>query len=86
MSASEAKEVENQLADYLARGFIRPSTSPWSSPILLVKKKDGTMRMCTDYRGLNAFTIKNKYPLPRVDELFDQLHGAHYFSLTVWAL
>ena len=80
MSASEAKEVEGQLADYLARGFIRPSTSPWASPILLVKKKDGTMRMCVDYRGLNALTIKNKYPLPRVDELFDQLQGKRYFS------
>ena len=54
--------------------------SPWASPILLVKKKDGTMRMCIDYRGVNAITIKNKYPLPRVDELFDQLHGARYFS------
>ncbi|MCO5599478.1 hypothetical protein L7F22_053582 [Adiantum nelumboides] len=79
-SAGEAKEVESQLADYLARGFIRPSASPWTSPILLVKKKDGFMCMCIDYRGLNAITIKNKYPLPRVDELFDQLHGAQYFT------
>ena len=80
MSASESQEVERQLVDYLARGFIRPSTSPWASPILLVKKKDGSMQMCIDYRGLNAITVKNKYPLPRVDELFDQLHGARYFS------
>ena len=80
LSASEASEVERQLADYLQRGFIKPSSSPWASPILLVKKKDGSMRMCVDYRGLNAITIKNKYPLPRVDELFDQLKGARYFS------
>ncbi|MCO5561094.1 hypothetical protein L7F22_014715 [Adiantum nelumboides] len=80
LSASEAKEVESQLADYLARGFIRLRTSPWASPVLLVKKKDGSMRMCVDYRGLNAITIKNTYPLPRVDELFDQLHGARYFT------
>lgn len=80
LSASEASEVEKQLADYVQRGFIRPSTSPWASPILLVKKKDGSMCMCIDYRGLNALTIKNKYPLPRIDELFDQLHGARYFN------
>lgn len=53
--------------------------SPCATPILLVKKKDRSMRMCIDYRGLNALTIKNKYPLPRIDELFDQLHGARYF-------
>ena len=68
------------MADYISRGFIKPSSSPWASPILLVKKKDGTMRMCVDYRALNAVTIKNKYPLPRVDELFDQLLGASYFT------
>ena len=64
LSASEAKEAEHQLADYLASGFIRPSSLLWTSPILLVKKKDGSMCMCIDYRGLNAITIKNKYPLP----------------------
>ena len=73
MSAREASEVEKQLEEYIQRGFICPSSSPWASPILLVKKKDGSMRMCIDYRGLNAVTIKNKYPLPRIDELFDQL-------------
>ena len=80
LSVNEASEVERQLADYLKRGFIQPSSSPWASPILLVKKKDGSMRMCVDYRGLNAVTTKNKYPLPCIDELFDQLRGARYFS------
>ena len=80
LSAIEAAEVERQLADYLSKGFIRKSSSPWASPILLVKKKDGSMRMCVDYRSLNTVTIKNKYPLPRIDELFDQLKGAKYFS------
>ena len=80
LSAAEASEVERQLTDYLKRGFIQPKCSPWASPILLVKKKDGSMRLCVDYRGLNALTIKNKYPLPRIDELFDQLNGAWYFT------
>ncbi len=80
LSAAEASEVERQLTDYLERGFIQPSSSPWASPILLVKKKDGSMRLCVDYRGLNALTIKNKYPLPRIDELFGQLNGAWYFT------
>lgn len=80
MDSSESQEVECQLADYLARGFIRHSILPWASPILLVKKKDGSMRMCIDYHGLNAIIVKNKYPLPSVDELFDQLHGTQYFS------
>jgi hypothetical protein len=59
---------------------IRPSSSPWGAPVLFVKKKDGSMRMCVDYRSLNEVTIKNKYPLPRIDDLFDQLKGAKYFS------
>ena len=80
LSHSEAQEVKRQLADYVRKGFIRPSSSPWASPILLVKKKDGSMRMCIDYRSLNQITIKNKYPMPRIDELFDQLKGAKYFS------
>ena len=80
LSASEAVEVERQLADYLSKGFICKSFSPWALPNLLVKKKDGSMRMCVDYRSLNAVTIKNKYPLPKIDELFDQLKGAKYFS------
>ncbi|RVW17664.1 Retrovirus-related Pol polyprotein from transposon 17.6 [Vitis vinifera] len=61
-------------------GFIRPSTSPWGAPVLFVKKKDGTLRLCIDYRKLNRVTVKNKYPLPRIDDLFDQLKGAKYFS------
>ncbi|KAJ9547266.1 hypothetical protein OSB04_019809 [Centaurea solstitialis] len=64
----------------LDKGFIRPSTSPWGAPVLFVKKKDGTMRMCIDYRELNKVTVKNKYPLPRIDDLFDQLQGAKFFS------
>ena len=72
--------MECQLADYLSKGFIHKSFSPWALPILLVKKKDGSMRICVDYHSLNAITIKNKYPLSKLDELFDQLKGAKYFS------
>ena len=64
----------------LDKGFIRPSTSPWGVPVLFVKKKDGTLRLCIDYRELNKVTVKNKYPLSRIDDLFDQLQGAQYFS------
>ncbi|KAA3466562.1 DNA/RNA polymerases superfamily protein [Gossypium australe] len=66
--------------ELLDRGFIRPSVSPWGAPVLFVKKKDGSIRMCIDYRQLNKLTIKNKYPLPRIDDLFDQLKGALVFS------
>ncbi|KAD3066456.1 hypothetical protein E3N88_34336 [Mikania micrantha] len=69
-----------QLQDLLDKCFIRPSVSPWGAPVLFVKKKDGSMRMCIDYRELNKLTIKNKYPLPRIDDLFDQLQGASWFS------
>ena len=62
------------------KGFIRLSTSPWGAPVLFVKKKDGILRLCIDYRELNKVTVKNKYPLPRIDDLFDQLQGAQYFS------
>jgi len=80
MSADELKELKKQLGELLEKGFIRPSASPWGSPVLFVKKKDGTMRMCIDYRNLNAVTVKNKYPLPRIDDLLDQLSKAKYFS------
>ena len=64
----------------LDKGFIRPSVSPWGSSVLFVKKKDGFMRLCIDYRELNKVTVRNKYPLPRIDDLFDQLQGACVFS------
>ena len=80
LSPSEKSELENQLADLLKRGHIRPSVSPFGSPILFVKKKDGSQRMVIDYRSLNKLTVKNKYPLPRIDDLLDRLHGAKYFS------
>ena len=64
----------------MSKGFIRPSTSPWGAPVLFVKKKDGSLRLCIDYRQLNRVTIRNQYPLPRIDDLFDQLQGAGVFS------
>jgi hypothetical protein len=64
----------------LDNGYIRPSVSPWGEPTLFVKKKDGTLRLCIDYRQLNKMTINNKYPFPRIDDLFDQLRGATFFS------
>ena len=76
----ELKELVAQLKDLTDKGFIRPTTSPWGAPVLFVKKNDGSMRMCIDYRELNKLTIKNKYPFPRIDDLFDQLVGASYFS------
>ena len=80
LSASELVELKKQLEELTKAGFIQPSKSPFGAPILFVKKKDGTMRMCVDYRALNNITVKNSYPLPRVDELFDRLQGAKYFS------
>ncbi|CAJ2628780.1 unnamed protein product [Trifolium pratense] len=80
MSPVELRELKNQLEELLRKHFIRPSVSPWGAPVLLVKKKDGTMRLCIDYRQLNKVTIKNKYPLPRIDDLLDQLRGATVFS------
>ena len=73
-------EIEKVIQEILEMGHIQPSSSPFASPIVLVKKKNGTMRMCIDYRALNKKTIKNFYPIPRVDELIDELHGAVYFS------
>ncbi|KAJ9542437.1 hypothetical protein OSB04_028943 [Centaurea solstitialis] len=80
LAPSEMQELSNQLQELLDKGFIRPSSSPWGAPVLFVKKKDGSFRMCIDYRELNKITIKNRYPLPRIDGLFDQLQGATYFS------
>ncbi|KAL2237726.1 UNVERIFIED_CONTAM: Transposon Ty3-G Gag-Pol polyprotein [Sesamum indicum] len=80
MAPSELKELKKQLEELLDKGFIRPSISPWGAPVLFVKKKDGSMRLCVDYRQLNRITIKNKYPLPRIDDLLDQLKGATVFS------
>ena len=76
----EVKELKLQLQELLEKGFIRPSVSPWESPVFFVKKKDGTLRLCIDYRQLNKLIVKNKDPLPRIDDLFDQLKGASIFS------
>ncbi|XP_070020399.1 uncharacterized protein [Nicotiana sylvestris] len=76
MAPPELKELKEQLQEFLGKGFIRPSISPWGASVLFVKKKDGSMRMCIDYWQLNKATIKNKYPLSRIDDLFDQLQGA----------
>ncbi|KAK8593761.1 hypothetical protein V6N12_045835 [Hibiscus sabdariffa] len=80
MAPIELKELQKQLQELQNMGFIRPSSSPWGAPVLFVKKKDGTMRLCIDYRQLNVVTIKNKYPLPRIEDLFNQLKDATIFS------
>ncbi|XP_040384740.1 uncharacterized protein LOC121055750 [Oryza brachyantha] len=80
MVANEMAEVKKQVDEQLKNGYIQPSTSPWGAPVIFVEKKDKTKRMCVDYRALNDVTIKNKYPLPRIDDLFDQLKGAKVFS------
>eukprot|EP00253_Pinus_taeda_P022081 PITA_22081 len=80
MSVPELTELKMQLQELLDKNYIRPSVSPWGAPVLFVRKKDGTLRMCIDYRQLNKLTIKNKYPLPQIDELFDQVKGATVFS------
>nr|GFA56404.1 reverse transcriptase [Tanacetum cinerariifolium] len=80
MASIELKELKDQLQELLERGFIRLSVSPWGAPVLFVKKKDGSMRLCIDYPELNKITIRNHYPLPRIDDLFGQLQGAMHFS------
>ncbi|GKA49457.1 putative reverse transcriptase domain-containing protein [Tanacetum coccineum] len=80
LAPSEMKELSEQLQELSDKGFIRPSSSPWGAPVLFVKKKDGSFRMCIDYRELNKLTVKNRYPLPRIDDLFDQLQGSSVYS------
>ena len=80
MALIELKKLKEQLQELLDKGFIRPSTSPLGAPVLFVKKNDGTLWLCIDYIELNKVTVKNKYPLSRIDDLFDQLQGAQYFS------
>jgi hypothetical protein len=80
MNTQELKEFQMQQEELLKKGYICPSVSPWGAPVLFVKKKDETLRLCIDFRQLNKVTIKNKYPFPRIDDLFDQLKGANIFS------
>ena len=80
MAPLELKELKVQMEELVSKGFVRPSTSPWGAPVLFVKKKDGSLRLCIDYRELNKVTIRNQYPLPRIDDLFYQLQGAKVFS------
>ena len=79
MAPVELQELKVQLQLLLDRGFIRPSTSPWGAPFFFSKKKDRTLQLCIDYRQLNKATIKNRYPLSRIDDLFDQLRGARVY-------
>ncbi|GJT81253.1 putative reverse transcriptase domain-containing protein [Tanacetum coccineum] len=86
LAPSELKELADQLQELSEKGFIRPSSSPWGAPVLFVKKKDGSFRMCIDYRELNKLTVKNRYPLPRIDDLFDQLQGSSVYSkIDLWS-
>nr|GEX89512.1 putative reverse transcriptase domain, ribonuclease H-like domain, aspartic peptidase domain protein [Tanacetum cinerariifolium] len=80
LAPSEIKELSDQLQELFDKGFIRPSSSPFRAPVLFVKKKDGSFRMCIDYQELNKLTVKNRYPLPRIDDLFDQLQGSSIYS------
>ncbi|GJR75995.1 putative reverse transcriptase domain-containing protein [Tanacetum coccineum] len=80
LAPAETQELSTQLQELSDRGFIRPCSSPWGAPVLFVKKKDGTFRICVDYRELNKLTVKNRYPLPRIDDLFDQLQGSRVYS------
>ncbi|GKF66130.1 hypothetical protein Tco_0192647 [Tanacetum coccineum] len=80
LAPSEMKELSEQLQELSDKGFIRPSSSPWGAPVLFVKNKDGSFLMCIDYRELNKLSLKNHYPLPRIDDLFDQLQGSSVYS------
>jgi hypothetical protein len=80
VSGPELVELKKQIDELIEKGYVRPSTSAWAALVLFVEKKDGTKRMCIDYQDLNEVTIKNKYPLPRIEDLFDHLRGANEFS------
>ncbi|GKA15853.1 putative reverse transcriptase domain-containing protein, partial [Tanacetum coccineum] len=80
LALSEMKELSDQLQELSEKSFIRPNSSPWGAPVLFVKKNEGSFRMCIDYRELNKLTVKNRYPLPRIDDLFDQLQGSSVYS------
>jgi hypothetical protein len=80
MSVEELKELKKQLTELQEAGYICSNSSPWGAPVLFVQKKDGSQQMCVDYRSLNDVTVKNKYPLPRIEDLFDQMRGAKVFS------
>ena len=80
MPANDLEEIKKKIKELLEKGYIRPSSTPWGAPVFLVEKKDGSLRMVVDYRALNNVTIKNKYPLPMINDLFDQLQGAKVFS------
>ena len=80
MPANDLQEIKKHIKELLEKGYIRRSSSPWGAPVLLVEKKDGSLRMVVDYHVLNEVTIKNKYPLPMINDLFDQLQGAKVFS------
>lgn len=80
MTTIELYELKYQLQEFLQKGLIKPSVSPWGAPIIFVKNKDGTLHLCIDYWMLNKVTMKNHYPLPRIDELFDQMKGEIVFS------
>jgi hypothetical protein len=86
MTTPELAELKEHVKGLLEKGFICPNSSPWGAPMIFVQKKDGTQRLCVDYRVLNEVTVKNKYPLPRIDDLFDQLCGACVFSkIDLWS-
>jgi hypothetical protein len=86
MTTLELADLKEHIKEQLEKGFIHPSSSPWGGPMIFVLKKDGTQRLCMDYRALNEVTIKNKYPLPRIDDLFDQLRGVCVFSkIDLWS-
>ena len=84
MPAQDLEEIKKQIKELPDKGYIRPSSSPWESPVLLVEKKDGSLRMVVDYRGSTEVTIKNKYPLPMINDLLDQLQGAKYLPRSIY--